>query len=129
MTVRASVLWKINIHIAKKRPEKVVKRSFIKEHSFPYRLYVQFDWFEEQCMVPVNKEQRCVLTKSIPMMKFNYEVKQKRFKKIAWILSHHLHLQWKFKLLVGKFTWGNKAKHCWMMSKNFLFQKFVGNAQ
>ena len=49
------------------------------------------------------------------------KVKQKRFKEIAWISSHHLHLQWKFKLLVGKFTWGNKAKHCWGMSTNFLF--------
>ena len=29
----------MNIHIAKKWPEKVVKRSFIKGHSFPYRLY------------------------------------------------------------------------------------------
>ena len=37
-------------------------------------------------------------------------------KKIAWIRSHHLHLQWKFKLLARKFTWGNKAKHCWVMS-------------
>ena len=31
-------------------------------------------------------------------------------KKIAWIPSHHLHLQWKFKLLVGKFAWGVEAK-------------------
>jgi hypothetical protein len=39
-------------------------------------------------------------------------VKEKRFKKIAWIPSHHLHVQWKFKLLAGKFacqqTFGNK---------------------
>ena len=28
-----------------------------------------------------------------------------------------------------KFTWGNKAKHCWVMSTNFLFQKFVEYAQ
>ena len=47
----------------------------------------------------------------------------KRFKKITWIRSHHLQLQWKFKLLAGKFTWENKAKHCWMMSTNFLFSK------
>ena len=40
-------------------------------------------------------------------------------KKIAWIRSHHLHLQWKFKLLTGKFTKGNKAKHCWALSTNF----------
>ena len=39
-------------------------------------------------------------------------LKYKKFKKIAWIQSHHPHLQWKFKLLAGKFTWGNKAKHC-----------------
>ena len=32
-------------------------------------------------------------------------------------------LQWKFKLWAGKFTWGNKAKHCWVISSNFLFSK------
>ena len=26
---------------------------------------------------------------------------------------------WKFKLLARKFTWGNKAKDCWVMSINF----------
>ena len=31
--------------------------------------------------------------------------------------------------MVGKFTWGNKAKHCWVMSTNVLFSKFVDNAQ
>ena len=30
----------MNIHMAKKWPEMVVQRSFIKEHWFPYRLYV-----------------------------------------------------------------------------------------
>ena len=25
--------------------------------------------------------------------------------------------------MVGKFTWGNKAKHCWVMSTNFFFSK------
>ena len=30
------------------------------------------------------------------------KVKYKRFKKIAWIRSHHLHLQWKFEGLAGK---------------------------
>ena len=52
----------------------------------------------------------------------NYYVKVKwqRFKKTAWIWSHHLHLQWKFKLLTRKSTWGNKAKHCWV---TFLFSK------
>ena len=41
MTVRASVLWKMNIHMAKKWPEKVVQRSFIKEHSFRNSLYLK----------------------------------------------------------------------------------------
>ena len=50
-------------------------------------------------------------------------IKKKIFKKIACIQSHHLHLQWKFKLLAGKFTWVVKAKHCWVMSTNFLFSK------
>ena len=35
------------------------------------------------------------------------------FKKVDWIRSHDL--QWKFKLLARKFTWGNKAKRCWVM--------------
>ena len=50
-------------------------------------------------------------------------VKKKRLKKIAWIRSHHLNLQWKLKLWAGKFTWGNKAKHCYVMSTNFWKQK------
>ena len=52
-----------------------------------------------------------------------WNVKLNRFEKIAWIWSHHLHLQWKFKLLAGKFTWCNQAKHCWIISTNFLFSK------
>ena len=39
------------------------------------------------------------------------------------IQYHHLHLQWKFKFLAGKFTWGIKTKHCWVMLTNFLFSK------
>ena len=54
-------------------------------------------------------------------------VKYKKDKNIAWIKSHHLHLQWKFKLLAGKFTWDVKAKHCWVMSTNFLFSKNCWN--
>ena len=50
-------------------------------------------------------------------------------KKVAWIRSHHLDLQWIFKLLSGKFTRGNEAKHCWVMSTNFWKKKFVDNAQ
>ena len=38
-------------------------------------------------------------------------------------LFHHLPLQWKFKLLAGKFTWENKAKYCWVMSTNILYSK------
>ena len=44
-------------------------------------------------------------------------------KEIAWIWSHHLHVKCKFKLLAGKFTLGNNAKHCRVMSTNFLFSK------
>ena len=50
-------------------------------------------------------------------------IKVERFKKISWIPSHQVHHQWRFKLLVGKFTWGNKAKHGWGMWTNFLFSK------
>ena len=41
MTVWASVLWKINIHISKKWPELVIPLSFIKGHSFPISRYLQ----------------------------------------------------------------------------------------
>ena len=37
------------------------------------------------------------------------------------LIPYHLHLQWKFKLLSGKYAWGNKAKHWWVMSTNFSF--------
>ena len=50
-------------------------------------------------------------------------VKYKRFKKIVWIWSHHLQFQWKFNLRAGKFTWCDKAKHCWVMSTNFFIFK------
>ena len=56
-------------------------------------------------------------------------VKYKKDKNIAWIKSHHLHLQWKFKLLAGKFTWGVKAKHCWALSANFWKKKIVDITQ
>ena len=49
--------------------------------------------------------------------------KVKIIKKTAWIQSYLLSLQWKFKLLAGKFTWCNKTKHCWAMSTNVLFSK------
>ena len=41
---------------------------------------------------------------------------QKRFKKIAWIQSHHPHLRRKFKL------WAGKAKHCWFLKQNVCWQ-------
>ena len=49
---------------------------------------------------------------------FSIILKYRRFEKIVWIQSHHLHhLQWKFKLLARKFTWSVKAKHCFLSSK------------
>ena len=48
---------------------------------------------------------------------------RKYFKRVAWIPSDHLHLQWKFKLWAGKFAWGIKAKHYWALSTNFWKQK------
>ena len=42
MTFWTSVLWKMNIHIAKKWPEMVVTWSFIKGQSFPISLYKDF---------------------------------------------------------------------------------------
>ena len=41
---------------------------------------------------------------------------------MAWIRIHHLQIQWKFKFWAGKFVWGIKAKHCWVMSTNFVFK-------
>ena len=82
----------------------------------------------------MNEEKKALPTRphlSLEIHKKSFEVciqvctliKQKRFKKIAWIQSHYRHLQFKFKLLTGKFTYGNKAKHCKVMSTNFLFSK------
>ena len=42
---------------------------------------------------------------------------------VAWIRSHHLRLQWKFKLWAGKFAWGVKVK------QNFENKKFVDITQ
>ena len=38
-------------------------------------------------------------------------------------LPYVLHLQWKFKLWMGKFAWGVKAKHCWALLTNFWKQE------
>ena len=46
--------------------------------------------------------------------KFSFKVEKILI--VAWIRFYHLHLQWKFKLWVGKFAWGVKAKHCWALS-------------
>ena len=54
---------------------------------------------------------------------------RKYFKRVAWIPSDHLHLQWKFKLWAGKFAWGIKAKHYWALSTNYCIQKVVANIQ
>ena len=52
--------------------------------------------------------------------------KVKKFKKISWIQSHHIHLQWKFKLLVGKFTWVVTVHiGCWVMPTNFFVFKIL----
>ena len=49
----------------------------------------------------------------------------KRFSKAAWIRSHHLYLEWKFKLLAGKFAWGVKAKLAGHCQQTFENKKFV----
>ena len=53
--------------------------------------------------------------------RFVARVKVKRFLKVGWIRSHHLHLLWKFKLWARKFDWGVKAKYYWALS---WYQKF-----
>ena len=47
------------------------------------------------------------------------------FKKIVRIRSHHLHQQWKFKLLARKFTWGNKATGNRYQHKLFVFKSLL----
>ena len=53
--------------------------------------------------------------------------------KVEMILKGNLDLipfhQWKFKLLAGKFTWGVKAKHCWALSKFFVFKILLTTTQ
>jgi hypothetical protein len=57
-------------------------------------------------------------------LKLRFSEKSKAFEKSPnWFRSHHLHLQWKLKLFAGKFTWGNKKKHCWLISTNLFFSK------
>ena len=46
---------------------------------------------------------------------------------MAWIQSHHLHLWWKFKLWAGKFAWGVRSKHYWVLSTKFWKQKVCWN--
>ena len=43
MTIWTSVLWKMNIQMAKNWPEMVITRSFIKGHSFPITLYNEYN--------------------------------------------------------------------------------------
>ena len=52
------------------------------------------------------------------LIRYKVERKTKRYSRFD-----HLYLQWKFKLWVGKFVWGVKAKHCWALSTNFWKQK------
>ena len=56
---------------------------------------------------------------SIFDLNLNILCKVEKTLKVAWIRSHYLHPQWKFKLWAGKFVWGVKAKHCWVFSTNF----------
>ena len=68
------------------------------------------------------------MRRSLMFLKQRDFLKYKRFKKIAWILSHHLHLQWKFKSLGGKFTWEKRHNIAGLCQQFFCFQKFVDNA-
>ena len=75
----------------------------------------------QQWLIVQDKYLDCISTIWPTKIVSYYLLKYKRFKKIVWIQSHHLHLQWK--LLAGMFTWDVKAKHWWVMSTNFLFYK------
>ena len=55
--------------------------------------------------------------------------RNKEDRQIDWIWPYHLHLQQKFKLLAGKFTWVDKAKILLADVYKHLFQKFVDSAQ
>ena len=79
-------------------------------HSF---FALKLKWFHSGARVCLKSDQNLSLwfLKNDIYLKLSiFENSSIRFQKIAWILYHHL--QWKFKLLTGKFTWGNKAKHC-----------------
>ena len=57
-------------------------------------------------------------------------LKYKRFKKIPWIWSHHLHHQLKFKFMGGKVCLKCKSKTLLVIvNKLFCFQKFVDITQ
>ena len=70
MTVRTSILWKMNIHMAKKWPEKVLQRSIIKGHSFRNSLYI---WYIQIVIVlsGFTKKLFCIFTYLIPLRAHN----------------------------------------------------------
>ena len=81
MTVRTSVLWKMNIHMAKKWPGMVVHRSFIKEDSFLYRLY-------EQINFTLHKVYNCLYIFITSIKKDCFETPKLLKCPLWWIFSH-----------------------------------------
>ena len=69
------------------------------------------------------------MRRSLMFLKQRDFLKYKRFKKIAWIWSHHLHLQWKFKSLAGKFTWEKRQNIAGCCQQTFENKKFVDITQ
>ena len=73
------------------------------------------DWLRVSSLIQILKWQN-IISWNDKISNLNTMLNQKRFQKVSWIQSHHL--QWKFKLWTGKFSWGEKAKHCWSLSTN-----------
>ena len=110
------ILWK----------KQVWYHWYINKQLYLKKFYSLFPIFCDKIFLSIINKMIPVSYTIIVINKLNIFIKKKRFKKIAWIWSYHLHLQWKLKLLARNFTWGNKVKHCWVMSTNFLFSKVCG---
>ena len=113
---RSLLLWQ-NYNGKRWKTPKRIKESTVTASHFIYMYSVFFNsvWIFQTSR---NLEFR---SQKQPARSIFFNLKWKRIEKIAFVQPHHPHLEWKSKSLTGKFTWGNKANHRWVMTTNFLF--------
>ena len=106
--------------------QKVGKNFLLRKYMFPdFWLF----WFSFEMSISSQKflQRAQKVAKMAKIHKKTDDGKQRRFQKVAWIQSYHLHFQWKLKLWAGKFAWGVKVKHCWVLSTNKMFCIYVSS--